>query len=141
MKRKIQRRVSAVLLVFAMLVSVLQGIPGLEFDWAQKAEAAELGTRMNQFISDSRWRNGVSWGWSQRPKLSSWDSKGCCAYAADFVKYVYGSDTLRGAAYYNIAEVRAGDVIYVDGGEGEHWFVVLGRRGCREIGSPKQRQV
>lgn len=41
MKRKIQRRVSAVLLVFAMLVSVLQGIPGLEFDWAGRAEAAE----------------------------------------------------------------------------------------------------
>ena len=125
MKRKTGKRLQAIVLAFMLLVSMFQGIPGLGIDWAEKVEAAELETKMNQFINDSRWRNGNVWGGGQGPKFSTWQSSGCCAYAADFVRYVYGSNTLRGTAYYNISEVRAGDVIQVPG----HWFVVLGRNG------------
>lgn len=125
MNRKLGKRLQAFVLAFVLFVSMFQGIPGLGIDWAEKVEAAELETKMNQFINDSRWRNGIAWGGGQGPKLSTWSSSGCCAYAADFVRYVYGSNTLRGTAYYNISEVRAGDVIQVPG----HWFVVLGRNG------------
>ena len=41
MTRKIRKRIQAVSLVFVLFVSIFQGIPGLEFDWATRAEAAE----------------------------------------------------------------------------------------------------
>lgn len=40
MKQKIGRRLQAVVLAFVLFVSMFQGIPGLEIDWAEKAEAA-----------------------------------------------------------------------------------------------------
>lgn len=40
MTRKIQKRLYAIVLVVALFLSVFQGIPGLKFDWAEKAEAA-----------------------------------------------------------------------------------------------------
>lgn len=90
--------------------------------------SSSYNSKVNSFLSDSRFKNGASWSASKKPTLSSYGSTGCCAYAADFVKYVFGSSSPRGGkAFYNPSEIRAGDVIYVSGGS--HWFVVISRSG------------
>lgn len=92
-------------------------------------EIAYAGT-IAQFTADSRWANGTSWGAGQRPKIANYSSSGCCAYCADYVKYCYGVDNPRsGTAFVNASEIRAGDVIYISGTGGDHWFVVTGRSG------------
>lgn len=83
---------------------------------------------VNSFLADSRWKPGTKYNGSQRPKLSSYSCSGCCAYAADFVKYVFGKSSPRsGSDFYSPSEIRAGDVIRVTGSQ--HWFVVLYRNG------------
>ncbi|MDE5777139.1 MAG: GBS Bsp-like repeat-containing protein, partial [Lachnospiraceae bacterium] len=79
------------------------------------------------FVNDARWKNGITWGDSQRPKLSGWSSSGCCAYVCDFAKYVYGHNSyMDGATYFSsVSEIREGDIIYT----GDHYFAVLGRSG------------
>lgn len=80
------------------------------------------------FLSDPRWKNGASWASGQRPKIANYSASGCCAYAVDFCKYVFGEDSYRsGQEFYNPGEIRAGDIIKVVGSQ--HWFVVLGRSG------------
>lgn len=82
--------------------------------------------KVEGFINDSRWRNGIVWNGGQTPKLSSWQSYGCCAYAADFTKYVFNANSQNsGAPFYNVSEIRSGDVIHT----GSHWFVILYRNG------------
>lgn len=96
------------------------------------AIAEELPTTFQNFVSDSRWSAGTTWGGSQRPKLSSYDGYGCCAYCADFTMYCFGNYNPRGGvAFYDTAEIRAGDVLTVGNqsdGTG-HWFVCLKRSG------------
>lgn len=89
-----------------------------------------FNSKVQEFVNDSRWKNGISWGDNQAPKLSKWSSVGCCAYAADFVAYVYGSATAAWTAsgftkFTNLNEIRVGDVIHITG----HWFVVIERNG------------
>ncbi len=82
----------------------------------------------NKFLSDARWRPGTVYGSKQKPKLSKYNCQGCCAYAADFVKYVFGKDSPRdGVLYKNINQIRKGDVIVVTGSS--HWIIVVGRNG------------
>lgn len=84
--------------------------------------------KVNAFLADSRFKNGASWSAKKTPVLTNYSSSGCCAYAADFVKYVFGKNNPRsGTAFYNVNEIRAGDVIYVTGSS--HWFVVISRTG------------
>lgn len=88
--------------------------------------ASGKSSKIDQFLADGRWANGTSWGYYQRPKLSSYDSIGCCAFTADYVKYVYGKDSPRsGAKFTSTSEIRGGDVLEIDG----HWLVVLSRSG------------
>lgn len=99
-----------------------------------KAEAAVSRSTYDQrvaaFLADSRWKHGSVWNAGQMPKVSTWESYGCCAYCADFVGYVYGEKASVWTSnlftpYTDINEVRAGDIIHMDG----HWIVVLGRDG------------
>ncbi len=91
---------------------------------------SEFNQKKDAFLSDARWRDGTSWGGNQTPKSSSWSSTGCCAYAADFAKEVYGNNSPRGgAAFNNVSEVRTGDILHINNGETEHWFIVLARDG------------
>ncbi|MBQ8526266.1 MAG: Ig domain-containing protein [Clostridia bacterium] len=84
--------------------------------------------KVNSFLNDSRFRNGASWAASKRPVLSGYSCSGCCAYAADFVKYVFGKSSPRsGSAFYSASAIRAGDIIQVTGSQ--HWLVVLERSG------------
>ncbi len=84
--------------------------------------------KVNAFLSDSRFKNGASWGASKTPVLSSYRGTGCCAYAADFAKYVFGKSTpVSGTKFTNPKDIKAGDVIKVL--NKQHWFVVISRNG------------
>lgn len=86
--------------------------------------------KVNSFINQSAYRNGAGWSASKKPLLSSYGSSGCAAYAADFVKYVFGKSSPRGgSAFYSASQIKAGDVIIVSGST--HWLVVLERNGNR----------
>ncbi len=93
-----------------------------------------LTDKMNAFTRDANHKNGAAWA-ARSPMLSTYRSSGCCAYCADFVKYVYGSNNLRsGKQYKNINEIKAGDVIYISTVKNgktvsQHWIVVISRNG------------
>ena len=124
---KLKRIVCSVLLI-AMLICV---IPVARVEAA--ISAATYAERVSAFLTDARWQTGTPWGYYQRPKVSSWSSIGCCAYAADFATYVYGSPSAWNTSdfqqFYSAGEIRAGDIIYVQSGTNEHWFVVVSRTG------------
>lgn len=110
-----------------MMLLNFQGIVGTKLSWNKKTYAASSYEEKYQaFINDDRWKNGIGWGGSQGPKLSGWSSSGCCAYCADFEKYVYGTQGWSGSAFYSVADIKAGDILHVSP---EHWFVVLNRNG------------
>lgn len=124
---KAMKRLAAMLLALVLFVGLLPAV-------APEANAAistsTFETKVQEFISDSRWKNGIAWGDSQKPKLSTWSSTGCCAYAADFVAYVYGSTSAAWTSsdftkFTDLNEIRAGDIIHTS----NHWFVVLERNG------------
>ncbi len=86
-------------------------------------------TKVDEFLKDSRWKNGISWG-AIKPKLSTYSSSGCCAYAADFAAYVYGSKSLAWntsdfTKFTGANNIATGDIIQISG----HWFIVLKRTG------------
>lgn len=84
--------------------------------------------KIQSFLKDNRFKNGATWKASQKPKLSSYGGSGCCAYAADFAKYVFGKAApTSGKKFTNPKDIKAGDVIKVTGSQ--HWFVVLERNG------------
>lgn len=92
------------------------------------SEKNNYSSKMQSFIKDSRFKNGATWKSNQKPKLSSYSCSGCCAYTADFVKYVFGKSSPRsGKKFTNPKDIKAGDVIKVTGSQ--HWFVVLERNG------------
>ena len=57
-------------------------------------------TKANNFLNDPRWRVGIVYGYNQKPKLSGYGSKGCSAYAADFVKYVFDKNSPRSGVHF-----------------------------------------
>lgn len=123
MKKQSKRLLSMVLCLVMVLcvvqIGVIEGSAAYSMTWD------DYYSKVQNFIGDSRWSNGTSWGNGQGPKLSSWSSSGCCAYAADFTKYVFGAPSQRsGDAFYNAADIRAGDVLYLSP---EHWIAVLSR--------------
>ena len=101
-----------------------------EYSFTTKAtntgSKSNAGNKVDQFLSDSRWANGTTWGNDQMGKVSSYQSWGCCAYCADFAKFVFGKNSPRdGAAFSSTDDIRANDILQLDG----HWLVVLSRNG------------
>jgi hypothetical protein len=93
---------------------------------AQTSKNNSGSDKVSAFLNDSRWKAGTGWGYYQRPKVSSYDSIGCCAYTADFAKYVFGKDSPRGGSvFYSTSDIRANEILHIDG----HWLVVLSRNG------------
>ncbi|MBE7058858.1 MAG: hypothetical protein E7387_07150 [Ruminococcaceae bacterium] len=124
--KKITHRIIAFFLIVVML-SV--GLPTMYVVNAA-ISTSTFETKYKEFISDARWENGIAWGATQKPKLSTYSSQGCCAYAADFAAYVYGSTSAAWTGssfkkFTNLNEIKAGDIIHVT----NHWFVVLSRSG------------
>jgi cytoskeletal protein RodZ len=78
---------------------------------------------------------GTFWGDGQQPNENTYKScQGCCAFAADFISYVYGkygnfrSTAINGnSPYTDASQIQAGDVIKLI--NPEHWLVVLERNG------------
>ena len=94
------------------------------------AKNSSYDQKVSNFKNDSRFKNGAAWASGQRPKISSYGSSGCCAYAADFVAYVFGKNNLTdGTKYTNPSGIKSGDVIHFSGGQ--HWVVVLYRNGSQ----------
>ena len=58
--------------------------------------------KVSSFISDSRWKNGITWNGSQKPKISSYSAWGCCAYVCDFCKVRFRQEQLQ--RWYEIYE-------------------------------------
>lgn len=121
------KRLAAMLLALVLLVGL---VPTMELEADAAISTSTFATKVQEFISDSRWKTDTTWSSTQSPKLSTWDSSGCCAYAADFAAYVYGSTSAAWTGsdftrFDNLNEIRAGDIIYITG----HWFVVLERSG------------
>lgn len=119
------------LMMLLLTVFVLAGISGVSAVSVKAATGItgeEYWPKAWAFVQDERWRTGSSYG-SRGPKLSSYSSSGCCAYAADYCAYVYGRyDAWRSSyftSFYNASEIQSGDIIYT----GTHWFVVVERNG------------
>lgn len=91
---------------------------------------SQYQTKYNQFINDARWKHGISWG-QHKPLLSTYKSAGCCAYTADWAKYMANFDSPRyGEAFYDRNQIRAGDIVHWFNSEyDQHWYVVLERNG------------
>ncbi len=86
---------------------------------------------ITQFINTPKWSNGAPWSAGKRPTESTYGSSGCCAYTADYSRYMYGLNSPRsGPAFHKVSEIRAGDVLYMSG---PHWIVVLDRKGDQLI--------
>ena len=117
------------LAMFFAFVMVLSIIPIGAID-TSALSVSEYKTKYNAFINDYRWKNETAWGSSQTPKLSSWGSKGCCAYAADFEYYMYGTKGWSGYAFNSAESISSGCILHINiPSGGEHWIVVLERSG------------
>ena len=95
-----------------------------------KFKPTTVAQRATKFTHDARWKNNITWGPEQRPKYNTkYDSYGCCAYAADFRKYMYGiSDmTAQKKKFTKPSSIKPGDIIHLKNGYG-HWFVVLNKK-------------
>ena len=130
MRKRIVRQVIAMVLCVCMALGLFDGIPVVK-EYVRTSTEAEAASgydeKVSAFINDYRWRNGASWG-NRRSILSpQLGGVQCCAYASDFVKYVFGMPNQKSGEYYSdISQIRAGDTIYVGNW---HWLVVLYRDG------------
>ena len=94
----------------------------------------DYNRKVNDFIFDSRWKNGISYVESYYYPGNAYT---CFGYACDFVCKVYDihKKANRGIFYTDMNEVSAGDVIQSSEkdayGDPEHTAVVLGRDGDR----------
>lgn len=98
-------------------------------------------SRMYQFVELDAYKNGASWGATKKPLISSYGCKGCRAYAADFVAYVYGKKNSKsdkkqnkydsyvdcnGGYIEDITQIKAGDIVCDDPpGDDDHVFAVI----------------
>ena len=74
---KFMRKLKRIICLFLLLATLVSVLPVTR---AEAAISTETFTeKVNAFLADSRWKHGISWNGSQKPKLSSWSSSGCCA--------------------------------------------------------------
>ena len=92
------------------------------------SNSSSVSDKIEAFLNDSRFKSGTSWGYYQKPKVSSYSGIGCCAYTADYVKVVFGKNSPRsGSQYSKASDIRMGDVVVMK--NTQHWFVVISRSG------------
>lgn len=127
------RKGLSVLLCLLMALSIFTVIPFSAS--ANEISIVDVGlestdnSTFDAFINDPRWTHGVYW-WGdytggKEPEISPWGSSGCGAYAADFAKYCFNSNSPRyGEEFHDVNQVRAGDVIHIGYNDNGHWLVV-----------------
>ena len=85
-------------------------------------------SKVQSFLSNSNWKNNASWGSNKTPVTSTWSGRGCCAYAADFCKYVYGENSPnKHIVNTSISNIKNGDILYFSSTSPVHYIVVLQR--------------
>lgn len=98
----------------------------------QSAAADSYMDRVDNFKNNPKWASGVYWDGNQRPKSSSYDASGCCAFTADFAHEVWegapNNAHNAGKAFYSSGEITTGDIICIARGDSTHWYAVLERR-------------
>ena len=83
--------------------------------------------RTEQIINKAGFSNGTTWNSNQRPKLSNYSGKGCFAYVADLIKYIFGIDNPRaGKRFTSINSISSGCVLHLSP---THWIYVIDRNG------------
>jgi hypothetical protein len=96
-----------------------------------------INNKVAKFRADERYSEGSSWDGDKPPEENDYKScQGCCAFAADFIKCVYGKNgnfsSNATARYTDASQIQAGDVIHITDSQNPyytHWFVVLERNG------------
>ena len=82
--------------------------------------------KMQSFIEDDRFKDGVSWDNSKKVQYGNWTGYGCAGYATEFVNYCFGGTNPKIGVYFDdSSEITDGDVVYRIGNMGDHWFCVL----------------
>ena len=139
-KRRNAMRPLLFLMVLVMIstLMVAPAIPAYAKGSVTKLTEAQYLARVNAFILDKRWKNGVSWTNSnvKHPKSNSKvNGTGCWAYMYDFVKQVYNRTANNGETFNRIENIRAGDIIhywYYNSSKKDnvqHWVCVISRVG------------
>ena len=121
-----KKRIVCLLLSVIMLAAALMPVCS-----AAGLTMREYRAKYNEFISKPEYKDGAYWSSGQTPRMSNWMSYGCCAYAADFAYFVYGSREPRSKNVYSgsAQQIKAGDILHIAWNWGEHWVVVLERNG------------
>ena len=82
--------------------------------------------RVADFMSEESYQPGLHWDNDTHPMLVNNGNGGCAAFVTDFAKYVFGAGNFNeGERFDKASEIRAGDVIALDG----HFVAVLFRDG------------
>ena len=125
------KKIALLLLLSVIMVNKAQAAPTKnvrKVTPAPNSAAALYVQKVNAFIKDPRWKPGTTYNSSQKPKLSKYKCTGCCAYAADFVQYVFGKGSPRdGTVFNSLSQVKHGDILVLS--KPQHWVVVLSRSG------------
>lgn len=131
--RKRFKKMTAVLLGIIIVVMMIGAIPINAVTINNESVEFEStgNSKFDEFLSNSTWAEGAYWSDETRPQLSHYDSWSCCAYAADFATYCFGSYGPKSdEPFYDATQIRAGDVIQMGEPDGAgHWAVVLKRSG------------
>lgn len=78
------------------------------------------------FLHDPLFKNGAIWTVGKTPELTNAKRTGCCAFAGDYIKYVYNADLFGdGKTFSRVNDISGGDVLHITG----HWLVVISRDG------------
>ena len=135
---------TSILKVFILTMFVLAGtlfvvpaVPALAQGSLTKLTQEQYLERVNRFILNDKWKNGISWPYYTKPKSSKLSGIGCWAYMADFVKQVYGRDANDGVYFNKIDDIRSGDIIHYwrfnnnakKPDNVQHWVCVISRVG------------
>jgi len=82
--------------------------------------------RIADFMSEESYQPGLHWDNDTHPLLVKNGNGGCAAFVTDFAKYMFGAGNFnQGERFDNAEDIRAGDVIALDG----HFVAVLFRDG------------
>ena len=130
MKRRISGKMKAFLAMLLAAFFVLGSTP-VQSDaywWYEPVKSTGIDV-FDKFIKHKDYKDGAPWG-NEHPKLSRSGASGCAAYCADFTKFCYGIDGITSRdSYRDPSQIRAGDIVHLQGQYYGHWIVILGRKG------------
>ena len=130
-KRKVAREEMNLVLVGGNFRDVNNCSPNGRLAYAREQgpldDESTYPDRVADFMSEESYQPGLHWDNDTHPiMLAGNGNGGCAAFVTDFAKYVFGASNFNvGERFDNASEIRAGDVIALDG----HFVAVLFRDG------------